>query len=228
MRRGAAWPADRLSSCPVVGEQERLGIPSVRSLGEEGPRGQDGGCAVVALSASVSGASGQCPTVAVQLIGWAVAALTACRPGAAGCARIARRSAAGGDHAGWSWCEALGRVPSSLRAFRLPCSFSLRPQHAASAAGSRLTTLGPAGLRVEVRGFEPLASSVRERTEASGRPAASPEWGADLGRRQAVVDRCCPWCSGHVWPRCGPQAGRERRVDQAAVSAPAGLDGEAG
>ena len=77
MRRGAAWPADRLSSCPVVGEQERLGIPSLRSLGEEGPRGQDGGCAVVALSASVSAASGQCPTVAVQLIGWAVAALTA-------------------------------------------------------------------------------------------------------------------------------------------------------
>jgi hypothetical protein len=39
------------------------------------------------------------------------------RPGEARWARIARRSAAGGDHAAWSLCEALGRVAWSRRAF---------------------------------------------------------------------------------------------------------------
>ena len=43
-------------------------------------------------------------------------------------ARIARRSAAGGDHAAWSWCG-LGPSPlTSQGASRLDCDLSLRPQ----------------------------------------------------------------------------------------------------
>jgi hypothetical protein len=51
----------------------------------------------------------------------------------------------GGDYAPWSLCEAWGRVAWSLRAFpaglRLALAAAARPQHALSAARSKLTTL---------------------------------------------------------------------------------------
>jgi hypothetical protein len=214
VRRGAAWPTERPSSCLVVREQEHGWAFQYVVARRGGPRGPDAGCAVVALSASVSGESVQCPTggcptvrcpvrvserpgvqcpasgvrcgrpvsvpssvccgrpewswcvavgQAVVRLGWPGVGMVARRvrngtsarggpwrsrlaqavlgqrrvgstgssswavvgqwplrprgrPGEAGCARIARRSAAGGDHARWSVCEAWGRVAWSRRA----------------------------------------------------------------------------------------------------------------
>jgi hypothetical protein len=216
VRRGAAWPTERPSSCLVVGEQEHGWASSVRSLGKEAQEVRTPAVLSSPCPRRCPVRASSVPRVAVRLIGvrcpvrvserpgvqcpasglrrpvsvpssgccgrpewsWCVAVGQAVvrlgwpgrggrppcprrrvvcarldrgargwrrpcwasggsawtwssswavvqqwplrahgRLGEAGCARIARRSAAGGDHAAWSWCEALGRVAWSLRAF---------------------------------------------------------------------------------------------------------------
>jgi hypothetical protein len=58
VRRGAAWPAERPSSCLVVRGHNMGGRLNVRSLGVAAKEGPDAGCAVT-VSAFVSGI--RCP-----------------------------------------------------------------------------------------------------------------------------------------------------------------------
>jgi hypothetical protein len=66
---------------------------------------------------------------------------------------------------------------------------------------------------VEVRGFEPLASSVRETIRSSADLGERSESVADLGGGPTATIRSCPWLSGLLRPKCGPQV----------VSCPVGL-----
>jgi hypothetical protein len=104
-----------------------------------------------------------------------------------------------------SHCQATWRWRSWLLAVCCPLSHWGKPR-----PGGMYPT-GPVTrtfLGVEVRGFEPLGFLRARENRGIWPTCATTDRAADLGRRLAVVDPCCPWRSHRVWPQCGPRPAR--------------------
>jgi hypothetical protein len=165
MRRGAAWPAERPSSRLVVREHKH-GCTSQRAVAQRGGQGgPDAGCAVVTVSAFVSGI--RCP-----VSGASVRCPTGACPGDR-C--LVRASARPGVQ-----CPASGIRASGVRCVR-------RDEVAGCGGGAGSRTAGMAGGGVVARHVHDGASSARGWSlalEAGAGRAGPAEGRLGLGRRR--------------------------------------------